>query len=113
MHTLSLSSNVILALFLKFEIVNPLASFAYLAKHITFIESIILPSSKLIKYLSFPSFARFFDCILVNISPLKIAIISSLYMWCHRTKGDITGGSEEQVKEVPYSEWSCHQNYIA
>lgn len=29
-----------------------------------------------------------------------------LYLWCHRDKGIIVGGDEEQTVEVPFSEWS-------
>ena len=77
-QTLLASSNEIFELFLYLDFIKPLESFAYFAKQSTVFESKIVPSSKLIKYLS--SLCSTIDSasVFVIILPLKMEIISSL-----------------------------------
>ena len=77
-HTFSSSSKAILALFLNVEMLNPAASLAYFAKHSTGLESKIVPSSKFIKYWSFPDFAIISASLSDKTFPLNNVMTSSL-----------------------------------
>ena len=77
-QTLLDSSNAIFELFLYLDFIKPLESFAYFAKQSTVFESKIVPSSKLIKYLSLLSNTIEAASMFVIILPLKMEIISSL-----------------------------------